>query len=291
MILNKYNEIDNQISKIFSKAAIENINKDSVDYLGININPNMKDNFYFKIYSQNRIHDYSQYSNDYLINYMAQKNMLRFLTMVQDKNNNNFSRYDIGLNQLEDSEYEELFEWLSKNVTIFNKNKDEIIKLSKMKRNPNKKYSSFHFIGFVKENEEIKLLKCHWINKIRKGSSVYKNSYYLNFLKRKNIPAFNELIPYAKSAIRNCKGHIMMEGIDYNENTQEKYKIYVRCYGSAKTYSGLTKTFENNQEMTRKINMIQEWNNIHKEFYCDGFAICKDIYNNLNLNLYFRLYK
>ena len=114
MILNKYNEIDNQISKIFSKAAIENINKDSVDYLGININPNMKDNFYFKIYSQNRIHDYSQYSNDYLINYMAQKNMLRFLTMVQDKNNNNFSRYDIGLNKLEDSEYEELFEWLSK---------------------------------------------------------------------------------------------------------------------------------------------------------------------------------
>ena len=45
MILNKYNEIDNQISKIFSKAAIEKINKDSVDYIGININPNMKDNF------------------------------------------------------------------------------------------------------------------------------------------------------------------------------------------------------------------------------------------------------
>ena len=28
MILNKYNEIDNQISKIFSKAAIEKINND-----------------------------------------------------------------------------------------------------------------------------------------------------------------------------------------------------------------------------------------------------------------------
>ena len=154
-----------------------------------------------------------------------------------------------------------------------------------MKRELDEKYSSLYFLGFKKENNEIKVLKCHWINRIRKGHKIYNNSYHLNFLQRKNISAFIEIIPYVKKALKNCKGKLWMEGIDYNEKTSEKHKIYM--LNSIPPYGGLIQTFSDNEELIRKINIIKEWNIVHSEFNCPGFAIGKDVKNNLTLNLYF----
>lgn len=295
MILNKKNKIDKKILKTFPKEVIENIKSDVVDYFGVNINSNAKDNFFFKIYYDYELSmkKYEEYNSDSLINYLINQDMLGGLQTVYDDNNNEFARCEIGLNCLTKAEYENLFKILSKNISFFDKYKNEILKISKMKCGDPNRTSSLYFIGFKKQDSEIKTFKCHWFNEfieIEKNKPVRKNSYYLNFLAKRNIPEFNELIPYAKSALKNCQGRLIMEGIDYNQKTSEKHKIYIGCYKKSPVYDGLIKTFQEHKEIINKINAIREWNNIHTEFCCAIFAIGKDKKNNLTLNLYFEVF-
>ena len=291
MILNKKNEIDKKIGKTFPKDVIENVTKDTIEYFGINFNSDVNEDISFKIYYDNMYcrKQYKKFNNDPLTNYLIEKDMLNYLQAVYDEDNNNFLRCELGIKFQTNQNMEKLFEWLDKNIKFFNKYRDEIIKISKMRRFPSKKYSSLYFIGFVKENSEIKVFKCHWYNTIKKGDALFKNSYFLNYIQRMNISAFNDIIPYTKQALKKCKGKLCMEGIDYNEETAEKHKIYLLC--SIPPYDGLIQTFSDNEELIRKITIIKEWNAVHPEFYCPGFAIGKDTKNNLTLNLYFSFNK
>ena len=51
---------------------------------------------------------------------------------------------------------------------------------------------------------------------------------------------------------------------------------------------GLIKTFPDMEFLHKKLRLIEEWQKVHPEFYCDIFAIGKDSKGRLILNLYFR---
>lgn len=291
MILNLENEIDKRLSSFFPEDVISNVKLGVIDYLGMNITLEPNDDIAFKIYYDDEYsrEQYEKYGTDPLINFLYEKDMINFLTMVHDKNNSECTRFDIGLCYRNNKNMNDLFMWLEENVSFFGKYKDEILKLSLMKNSnyENHDYASLFFLGFVKDELGIKVLKCHWLNKNREDDEIFNDNYYIKFLNESGVTGLQELLPIAQKTLANCGRHLWMEGIDYNKDTSEKHKIYIDY--PENLYDGLLQTFPDNLEFEKKINLIRDWNNIHEEFYCDGFALGKNLKENLTLNIYFRL--
>lgn len=292
MILDLTNEIDNKISTTYPEEVIENINFESTDFFGINIDTDAEKDFAFKIYYKNTYSKelYEKNPDSPLLNWLYERDMIRFLTIVHDQNNDKLTRCDIGLKRRNNTNMKELFEWLNNNVSFFKKYKKEIVEFSKMKNThaEDSEFNSLYFLGYVTdENYEIKTLKCHWFNRITEGNKdIFCDKHYLEYLQNCDIKEFKELVPYAKTILQNCDTHLWMEGIDYNENYSQKHKIYFQF--PQNTYNGLIKTFEN-EILTEKLEKIRTWNEIHKEFSCDGFAIGKTHDGTMTLNLYFQI--
>lgn len=290
MILNSDNEIDNKISMTFSKEVIENINSQSADYFGINIGIDTEKDFAFKIYYRNA-HGNDKSSDFPLINWLYEKDVVRFVTIAPDSDNNKHKRCYIGLSSNRNNDnMNALFDGLENNVCFFKKYKKEILDFSKMKNRLDEgfDYASLYFLGCIAdENNEIKTLKCYWYNKILEGyEDLFCDKYYLEYLKNCTIPEFQKLLPYAEAAIKNCDVHMIMEGIDYNENYSQKHKIYFQFFNN--TYDGLIKTFDN-EAIKEKLEKIRIWSKIHGEFKCAGFAIGKTHNSPLTLNIYFSI--
>lgn len=287
------NEIDKKLSNLYTKEVLENVKPGVIDYLGMNIFEKPDSDIEFKIYYDDghSREEYEQKYKDPLIDFLYEKDMVFFLEIVRDKENSECTRFNVGLKNLTNENVMSLFDWLDKNVSFFDKYKDEILKLSEIKRylDENHKYSSFFFIGIVKDETGIKVLKCYWLNKNREPHEIFSDEYHLNFLESLGIEQFKELIPLTKEAIKNCGRHLCMTGIDYNAEFSEKHKLYVDY--PTDVYGGLLKTFPDNDELKKKIILIRDWHEIHNEFYCDGFTIGKDADNNLVLNIYFRFKK
>ncbi len=288
------NEIDKKLSELYPKEVIENAKIGVIDYLGMNITEYKDSDIIFKIYyddGHSREEYETKYKNDPLIDFLYEKNMVYFLEIVRDKDNTECTRFNVGLKNLTNENVMSLFAWLEKNVSFFAKYKDEILKLSEIKRymNEDYKYSSFFFIGIVKDETGIKVLKCYWLNKNREPHEIFNDDYHLKFLEESGIKQFQELIPLTKEAIKNCGRHLCMTGIDYNSECSEKHKLYVDY--PTDVYGGLLKTFPENEELKKKIILIRDWHEIHDEFYCDGFTIGKDSENKLVLNIYFKFKK
>lgn len=291
MILNLDNEVDKKIFEFFPEDVIENINPEINDFLGMNITSDSETDIAFKIYYGNKYSKqvYEKLGDDSLVNFLFEKDMISYLGIVHDKNNSKYTRFDIGLQCRNNSNMQDMFSRLEENVSFFGKYKDEILKLSKMKASmmDDYDYSSLFFLGFVKDKTGIKTLKCHWLNKNREGHEIFNDDYFINFIQESGVVKLQELVPYAQSSILNCGRHMWMEGIDYNEKCSEKHKIYIDY--PQNFFDGILKSIPENAEFESKINLIRGWHEIHPEFYIDGFAIGKNVKDNLTLNIYFKL--
>jgi len=284
MILNLNNEIDNKIFSLYKHETLKVLSTDKVDYFGINISSEQKSDYKFKIYYQD---EYSRFlyknskNKNPLLEFLFKNDMISFLTVLHNENND-FNLYDARVGNRTNENMEKFFEYMDKNIKIFNKNKNEILKISKMKSTSkeNHDYYSLYFMAYVNN-----ILKCHWFNNTRKKHE--SNEYYLDFLNNLKIKEFCILSKVIKKIISVNKGRLLMEGIDYSENGPEKHKIYIRNSKNKRKLDGILRVISN-PILKEKIKKISDWNNMHKNLYCDGFALCIDKNNIYTINFYFR---
>lgn len=286
MELNLNNEIDKKISCLFTKNVIANIKPRINEYLGMNLSSDIDTDIEFKIYYEDCYSRelYEQEKSDPFINFLYEKNMVSFLEIVHDRENET-TRFNIGLQNRNNTNMTELFSWLGNNISFYDKYKDEIFNFSKLKnsRFEGYDYAALFFIGFIKDKfGKIKVLKLYWQNKYSE-----QREYYINFIQNSNIKPLQELMLLTTLALNNCGGNLYMEGIDYNEQCSEKHKIYIDY--PTNLYDGLLKTFSDNEKLKREIKLVRNWHELHDEFSCSGFALCKDPKDNLIINMYFKL--
>lgn len=264
-----------------------------VDYLGINISTDLNSDPVFKIYYNNK---FSQSDSHPLIDFLRELNMVRYVTMVRDKNGNHRCRYDVGLKNRTDANMCSVFEWLSQNTKMFRQCHSEIERLSKIKvtNQEGYKYAGLYFLGFISDKSEISLLKTHYFNRLCDDPDVlhknikYADNYYLDFLNNSDIDAFKNLTGIMADILYHCGGHLWMTGADYEVGYHRKYKIYVKNPNNI--YEGLLQVLNGEQyvRIQRQLKAIMNWNKMHQEFYCEGFAVCEDETDIVSINFYFR---
>lgn len=287
MNLDLNNEIDKRFATLFSNDVIESVNPDNLDFLGMNVSFDDESDISLKVYY---VHDYSaacynnEEDNEPFIKFIKSKDMLNFFSVVRDSAHNNKEIYEVKLSARDNSNMLELFSFLENYISFFGKYKDEIVKLSTMQNRvyDGYDYASFYFFSVVKRNEEVTAFKCYWDNNYK----IQNDDYFFKFLEESGVEGFQRLLPVAKTIIQNCGGHLCFEGINYNKDYSEKHKIYMTDQDNL--YDGLYKTFPENTALHKKLHLIEEWQKVHPEFYCDIFAIGQDDKGNLILNIYFK---
>ena len=264
-----------------------------VDYLGINISSGSNSKLIFKIYYNNK---FSRNRYHPLIEFLQERDMVRYVTMVHDKKNYHRSRYDVGLKNRTNENMEAVFEWLSNNTKMFSQYYPEIEMLSHMKvtEKDGYEYSGLYFLGFISEGDEISLLKTHYFNRLCDDPDVlhkniqYADEYYLSFLNGSEIESFKNLTKITKDLLKYCGGHLWMTGADFDLECHRKYKIYVK--NPEMIYEGLLHVLNGKQYiyLQRQLKSLMDWNRAHHEFYCEGFAVCEDEIGEVSINFYFR---
>ena len=293
MISTTNEELQKKFDEFISQNQKEFVDQ-KVDYLGINISSGCTNELIFKIYYNNKS---SRTKSHPLIDFLEQKGMIRYLTMVQDKKDPRRLRFDVGLKNRTNKNMHEVYAWLSEHTQMFDKNRAEIEKLSAMKVTnlEDHDFAGLYFLGFIAVDENISVLKCHYFNRICENPDVlhkniaFADDYYLSFLSDCGVNEYKEITPFLYKALEYCGGHLWMTGSDYALSSLRKYKIYIK--NPVNTYGGLLKTFSDNeyQHLQKQISDVMHWNEQHTEFYCEGFAICRDENAAVSINFYFRM--
>lgn len=286
MIFDSNNLIDNQILKQFKKDDLDSITNTNVEYFGINIYSSDERDFDYKIYYRNKPSTDIYFKNvdASIVNYLKSHDMLQYLQVAKDSSIPNLFKYDLNIKNRTTANMLEMFDYFDKNIPLFSKHKEEIINFSKIKSKDGEDYIYFSFqhIGFIFDGNKNILFKAYWTNRISRKT----HDYYINFLKNSNIKKFNQLAPIADNIINSCKAYIFMEGIDYSESGAISHKVYV-IYPK-RVYEGLlTSLPEENKLLKERLLLIKDWNDLHPELSCEGFAIGLDKDNKLNLKLYY----
>lgn len=290
MILNYNNEIDKQLAEKFSEQTIQNIKFGTLGYLCVNITSAPDTNFDFKMYYDldYSLEQYNKTKHSIIVNDLLKKNLIKSIEIAHNENNKECNRFNLKLNR-SNNKITELFTYLSTKIPFWGKYSDEIQKLSQMKisEDENQSYAALMSLGFLQNKNVISILKCYWSCKHRENSNIYDNHYYLKFLKENSYENISNIVKIAEELLTNCEAKLWMFGNDYKEECSLNAKIYIA--DAANLYSGLSKTFINNLQMTQKIQIIEDWNKVHPEFYCDGIAIGENSQNEITLNFYFKL--
>ena len=289
MELDLNNVIDKKISEYFSEDIIQNFTKRKAEFFGINILSNPKADFCFKCYYD---YDYSfekyqEHNNVPLIEYLKQKGAISTLSLVHDRLNQGCTRFDIRLMDRNNDNMRATFEWLRKNVSFWRKYEKDILKISEMKsiHNPNYKYASLYYLGFIYKFNNIDSLNCHWLCK--SDFEEYNDEYYLNYFKELGSDELIELSEMGRDALRKCGGHILVLGMNYNATCIDKYKIYL--INLDLQYGNLMRAYSEYPAITYKLKTVREWNNnIHPELKLVGFAVGKNKNKETTLNLYYQ---
>ena len=296
MKFNSEHPIDEKIRAVFSEEILESVNPEDIEYFGINLSSDADSDFVFKIYYENRPSQdiYAKNNRNPILEHLLKLNMVRNLQVVNDNVHFNFSKFDIGLKNRTNENMLNVFSFFEQNIPLFKKYKDEIINLSKMKvfKEDDYEYASFHFIGFVYENTaEPVLFKSYWSNFTSFDEEIFSKDYYINYLKNTGIPQFIILSEIADNILNICGGRLYMEGTDYTNDGPVSHKIYIRTASlDDNIYDGLVQVLPADVGVLKeRIEIIKNWNTLHSELKCDGFAIGLDNHNNLNLKLYYKV--
>ena len=157
------NEIENAF-KNFKNGLDLSLDMGVIDYIGINIAENNSSLYEFKVYyaeeySLNIVHPF--------IDFLLEKEMLYYREKVNNAKNG-IQRIDIALKNRNNQNILSMFEWLTVNTSMFAKIQTEVKKLAQMKITELKNfdYSSLYHVSFVSQNEKIKVLKFHFLNRM-----------------------------------------------------------------------------------------------------------------------------
>lgn len=267
-----------------------------VDYIGINIAENNNSLYEFKIYYAE---EFSLGITHPFIDFLFEKKMLGYRERVNNEKNG-IKRIDIALKNRNNKNILSMFEWLTVNTSMFAKIQAEVKRLAQMKitelRDFN--YSSLYHVSFVAQNEKIKVIKFHFLNRICQDPDIlginirYDNGYYSDYLSMCNLFNFGKVLNAVNLFIKNHGGNLWMTGVDYTDNSDYlKYKIYIKDISDF--YGALTDTFlligfDKTSGIIQKIKCVEEWNKEHSEFICVGVAIGVDVQDEFIINFYFQ---
>ncbi|MDO5151636.1 MAG: hypothetical protein Q4D76_19980 [Oscillospiraceae bacterium] len=288
-------EIENAFKNFKNKLVIP-LDLGVIDYIGINIAESDSSFYEFKAYYSE---EYSLGITHSFIDFLLEKEMLYYREKVNNEKNG-IKRIDIALKNRNNKNILSMFEWLKVNTSMFSKIQAEVKRLAQMKITELKDfdYSSLYHVSFVAQNEKIKVIKFHFLNRMCQNPEVpginirYNNEYYLDYLSMCNLLNFDKVLNAVNLLIKNHGGNLWMTGVDYTENGNYlKYKIYIKnisdFYGALKDTFLLT-GFNENSGIIKKIKCVEEWNKHHIEFICVGVAIGVDVQDEFIVNYYFQ---
>lgn len=288
--------IQEQFESFYKNSNLD-FNSDTIDYFGVNISEVSNEICDFKIYYKDR---HSRDVSHPLIEYLLDKDMIRYITMVQDIDVPMRKRFDIGLKKRTRANMNELFDYLYNNSVIFKEFENEIKTTSLMKINDFEEYdfASLYFLGFISYGEDIEVLKCHYFNRFCDNPDIlhknyrFDDEYYLDFLSKTEISQYVQLSVIVRRLLEICGGHLWMTGSDYSSD-KLKYKIYIK--NPDNVYDGLAVYFgdllKRENRLVEKIRTIKKWNSKNPVFWCEGFAVCLSDDNELSINFYYKLKK
>lgn len=289
------NEIENAF-KNFKNGLDLSLDMGVIDYIGVNIAENNSSLYEFKVYyaeeySLNIVHPF--------IDFLLEKDMLCYREKVNNEKNG-IKRIDIALKNRNNKNILSMFEWLTVNTSMFTRIQTEVKRLAQMKITDLKDfdYSSLYHVSFVAQNEKIKVIKFHFLNRICQDPNAidinirYDNRYYLEYLSMCNLLNFDKVLNTVNLLIKNYGGNLWMTGVDYTDNNDYlKYKIYIKNipdFYKALTDTFLLKGFDETSDIIQKIKCIEDWNKEHFEFICVGVAIGVDVQDEFIINFYFQ---
>ncbi len=278
----------------FHNQVLCKYQKEMVDFFGVNISE-AKENNIFKLYLKGIFSESIDYP---FIDFLKEKDMVRYVTEVRDNQINEIARIDIGIKNRTDKNMEDLFEWLRWNYLAFKRNENEIVNFSKMKITPlkNYKYASMYFIGATSFQNEDEILKFHYYTGYISNPDnllsdlQFKDKYYLDYIKQIGIDELNRLIDMVAILLSKGCGNLWVIGTDYTIEGAKKYKIYLRNINeSVYGYLNSVLTQYTFSKLTEKVTEIMVWNKKHVEYIIKGIAICMDINQTLSVNFYYQL--
>lgn len=278
----------------FKNNKLCHYSKENIDYFGINITSHSMDNI-FKIYLKG-IKDRN--IDHILVKYLNENNMVRYLTEIDDSQENVVTRIDIGIKNRTDENMEKLFQWLRVKYPIFQQYEKEIIKLAKMKITPlpEHNYSSMYFVGSTSFLSGKEILKCHYYNGyISDPDNLISNlqfydDYYLNYIKNMDASEWNQLADMAEYLLKNSNGHMWVTGTDYSSDGKKKYKIYIRNIDKS-IYYYLRKILNQNNydELEEKVDDVLKWNERHDRYVLKGIALGLNTEKKMSVNFYYEI--
>lgn len=288
-------EIENAF-KNFKNGLDLSLDMGVIDYIGINIAEGNSSLYEFKVYyaeeySLNIVHPF--------IDFLLEKEMLYYREKVNNEKNG-IKRIDIALKNRNNKNILSMFEWLTVNTSMFARIQTEVKRLAQMKITELKDfdYSSLYHVSFVAQNEKIKVIKFHFLNRMCKDPDAiyinirYDNRYYLDYLSMCNLLNFDKVLNTVNLLIKNHGGDLWMTGVDYTDNNDYlKYKIYIKNISDfyrALTDTFLLKGFNETSGIIQKIKCVEKWNKEHFEFICVGVAIGVDVQDEFVINFYFQ---
>ena len=286
----------NIVEEKFEKFIRDNnviLDSKVIDYIGINVMESAYNEKKFKAYLK---HNYSVKDNNTLVNWLDEREMIRYISSVQDKNDKRRKRCDIGLKNRSNSNMQDLFKVLSKETILSKSNLEEIIKLSKMKVTNlhDFDYAGLYFLGFVEVEKKIKMVKTHYINRECNNPDVlhknykYNDDYFLKYIDTISDCKLKILKPFIKQIINECGANLWMFGVDFS-SMNNKYKIYLK--NVADVYNVLSKVFDDNRfiYLRKRISDLAVWNEQYTEWYCEGVALGANSRDEYSINFYYKL--
>lgn len=288
MQLNLDNEIDIKLLETFGEKTVNNIDTDKLGFILMNTSLEEDSEITFKIYYSHNYSKklYEKNNHDFpIINFLKEHNLMSGFEISHDEYDK-CKRFNVKLQNANNKNVLEMFDYLEKNTNFISKYKDEILNFSKIGRpTPSDwDYEPLFFIGFKNDkNNNIEQVKCYWINE------VLDNDYYINFIKESGIEKLNNLLCEVQKIIPNTGRMFWGEGIDYSILGSSKHTLYFNY--NEEIYNNIINKFTTDTNLTKNIKLITNWPENHPQFFCDGLAIRKNDNNNLTLNFYFRIRK
>lgn len=262
--------------------------RQAVDFLGINVSDDTAAKPVFKIYYSRKFSGEERHPVQKML---SERGMLRYCSLVRDTVNRSCVRLDLALKERTDRNMEWLFEQLTCLTTLFREGEGEIRELARMQITDREQHrnSTLYHLGFTEQDEEITLLKCHFLTRWcpdpdQPGKdSEYRDRNYLEYLKNCKIAAYVELAGLAETALNQCGGHLWMAGLDMGAAGYRKYKLYIKQ--PSMLYERLPGIL--GETMAEPLKASRRWHQAHPEYGCEGAAFCVDSDSVHSLNLYY----
>lgn len=262
--------------------------RQAVDFLGINVSDDTAAKPVFKIYYSRKFSGEERHPVQKML---SERGMLRYCSLVRDTVNRSCVRLDLALKERTDWNMEWLFEQLTCLTTLFREGEGEIRELARMQITDREQHrnSTLYHLGFTEQDEEITLLKCHFLTRWcpdpdQPGKdSEYRDRNYLEYLKNCKIAAYVELAGLAETTLNQCGGHLWMAGLDMGAAGYRKYKLYIKQ--PSMLYERLPGIL--GETMAEPLKASRRWHQAHPEYGCEGAAFCVDSDSVHSLNLYY----